>query len=315
MHEFDVITRYFSWDTTSTNNLVLGVGDDAAVLEVPPDKQLVTSIDTLISGVHFPENTSAEAIGHKALAVNLSDLAAMGASPAWFTLALSMPDINNDWLKAFSFGLKSLARQYHVLLVGGDTTRGPLSISIQVMGLVDRGRALLRSGASVHDKIYVTGTLGDAAAGLQTIVNRLELTETDQQYCQKQLNQPQPRLRESQIIKEFASACIDISDGLLQDLSHIVAASGVGATLDTQKIPLSAALKTINHTQALQFALSGGDDYELLFTIPAEKEAAFLQAMQTDVCCIGVITSNTNLIHDQNNKILTAAGYNHFHAQ
>ncbi len=313
MHEFDVIARYFSWDTIATDKVVLGVGDDAAVLDVPADKQLVTSIDTLISGVHFPEDTSAQAIGHKALAVNLSDLAAMGANPAWFTLALTMPEINNDWLKGFSSGLQSLAQHYGVLLVGGDTTRGPLSISIQVMGLVDKGKALLRSGANVGDKIYVTGTLGDAAAGLQTILGKLTLAQTDQQLCQQQLHQPQPRLRESQAIREFASSCIDISDGLLQDLSHILSASEVGAKLDTKDIPFSAALKTLKQAQALQFALSGGDDYQLLFTIPAEKEALFLKVLQADMHCIGVITNDKNTIIDQHDQLLTAIGYNHFH--
>ncbi len=318
MHEFDVIARYFSWDTTATRSVVRGVGDDAAVLDVPADKQLVTSIDTLISGVHFPQHTSAQAIGHKALAVNLSDLAAMGANPAWFTLALTMPEMNNDWLKGFSSGLQSLAQQYGIALVGGDTTRGTLSISIQVMGLVDKGKALLRSGAKAGDKIYVTGTLGDAAAGLQTILGKLKLAATDQQFCQQQLNQPQPRLHESCIISGFASACIDISDGLLQDLSHILVASGVGARIDTRKIPLSAALKTLERAQALQFALSGGDDYALLFTIPVAQEEQFLSAMQssmyTDVQCIGVISNDKNTIHDQHNHLLTATGYQHFHA-
>lgn len=321
MHEFDVITRYFSWDAASANNIVLGVGDDAAVLDVPTGKQLVTSIDTLISGIHFPKNTPAEAIGHKALAVNLSDLAAMGASPAWFTLALTLPEINTDWLEGFSRGLKTLAQQHGIALVGGDTTRGPMSISIQVMGLVDKGQALLRSGANVGDKIYVTGTLGDAAAGLQTILNKLTLATDDQGFCQACLNKPKPRLQEAALIKDFASASIDISDGLLQDLSHILSASRVGAKLDTRVLPLSSILSKMEKSQAMHFALSGGDDYELLFTIPQQKEAKFLRAIHNEqnlaaLSCIGTITDQFNSIVDstgKNNPLLTPTGYNHFY--
>ena len=185
MGEFDLIEKYFTWEGSTSSvdtqtNVAVGIGDDAAVLNIPKLTQLVTSIDTLISGVHFPENTPPKAIGHKALAVNLSDLAAMGATPEWFTLALTLPDVNHEWLSEFSAGLKALAQQFNIMLVGGDTTRGPLSISIQVMGFVESNHALLRSGANTGDKIYVTGTLGDAAVGLQTIKNKLSLSSNDQ---------------------------------------------------------------------------------------------------------------------------------------
>lgn len=314
MSEFDLIERYFTWEDTPSN-VSIAVGDDAAILDVPPNKQLVTSIDTLISGVHFPEYTLPESIAHKALAVNLSDLAAMGATPAWFTLALTLPDIEEDWLSEFSSGLKNIAIQNGIHLVGGDTTRGPLSISIQVMGLVDKGRALLRSGAKIGDKIYVTGTLGDAAAGLQSILGNLSLSKADKEYCEGRLNYPQPRVIESTIIQEFASACIDVSDGLLQDLSHILHASDVGAELNSNVLPLSTALKKIENEQARQFVLSGGDDYELLFTIPENKEKEFLQEMQKKkkkISCIGVINHKYNEITDENGQILTPMGYNHF---
>jgi len=326
MHEFKLIQKYFTWDKPPRDVLTT-VGDDAAVLDIPPNKQLVTSIDTLISGVHFPENTAPYAIGHKALAVNLSDLAAMGASPRWFTLALTLPEIDETWLEGFSAGLKALAQQHDCFLIGGDTTRGPLSISIQVMGVVDTGKALLRSGARAGDKIYVTGTLGDAAAGLQSILNNSNrnknssLENESVAFCQQRLNMPTARVVESNIIKHFASTCIDISDGLLQDLSHILEASDVGAELDLSQLPLSSALMTLfssttkGSQQAINFALTGGDDYELLFTIPASREMNFLGIVKgkAKVTCIGTITNaEQNIITDKDGNRLTSSGYNHF---
>ena len=334
MNEFNLIQKYFTWDNPP-RDVVTAVGDDAAILDIPHNKQLVTSIDTLISGVHFPENTDPYAIGHKALAVNLSDLAAMGASPRWFTLALTLPEIDEVWLEGFSAGLKTLAQQHDCFLIGGDTTRGSLSISIQVMGVVDTGKALLRSGAKVGDKIYVTGTLGDAAAGLKSILCNSKnkdrnnsknsiLEKESNVFCQKRLNLPIPRVVESNIIKHFASTCIDISDGLLQDLSHVLEASGVGAELDLTKLPLSSALMTLfsstgtDNKKATQFALTGGDDYELLFTIPESRETNFVGIVKgkAKVTCIGVITNTAedqNTIIDENGNLLTSAGYNHFH--
>ena len=326
MHEFNLIQKYFTWDNPP-KDVAITVGDDAAVLDIPPNKQFVTSIDTLISGVHFPENTAPHAIGHKALAVNLSDLAAMGASPRWFTLALTLPEIDESWLERFSAGLKALAQQHDCFLIGGDTTRGPLSISIQVMGVVDTNKALLRSGARVGDKIYVTGTLGDAAAGLQSIVNYNKNSSLEKEanaHCQQRLNMPTPRVVESNIIKHFASTCIDVSDGLLQDLTHILEASGVAAELNLTQLPLSSALMTLatsttmDNKQASKLALTGGDDYELLFTIPASRETNFVGIVRgkAKVTCIGVITDTTenqNTITDENGNLLTSTGYNHFY--
>ncbi len=326
MHEFNLIQKYFIWNNPP-RDVVTTVGDDAAVIDISYNKQLVTSIDTLVSGVHFPENTPPHAIGYKALAVNLSDLAAMGASPRWFTLALTLPEIDEKWLEEFSAGLKSLAQQHDCFLIGGDTTRGPLSISIQVMGVVDTGKAILRSGARVGDKIYVTGTLGDAAAGLQSIVdnknnNKLSSLEKEAKvFCQNRLNLPTPRIVESNIIKHFASTCIDVSDGLLQDLSHILEASGVAANLDLTQLPLSSALTTLHNQQAINLALTGGDDYELLFTIPESRETNFVGIVEgkARVTCIGVITDtkeDQTVITDENGNLLTNAnnykGYNHF---
>ena len=217
MSEFDLIARYFTWENPPQKdpNIIKSVGDDAAVLSLLPNQQLVTSIDTLVSGVHFPPNTAPFDIGHKALAVNLSDLAAMGAKPEWFTLALTLPDVDHEWVSEFSRGLKMLAEEADIALVGGDTTSGPLAISIQVMGSVETGKALYRNGAKQGDKIYVTGTLGDGAAGLFSLQNTLAFTQADTDYCQQRLNRPTARLNESDLIKDFASACIDISDGLL----------------------------------------------------------------------------------------------------
>jgi thiamine-monophosphate kinase len=312
MSEFDLIHKYFTWDNPPAD-IAIAVGDDAAVLDIPDGKQLVTSIDTLISGVHFPEDTSPKSIGHKALAVNLSDIAAMGATPKWFTLALTIPEINETWLNSFSKGLKSLAHQHNCFLIGGDTTCGPLSISIQVMGLVDKGRALLRSGAKIGDKIYVTGSLGDASAGLKNIQGNLKLSKQDSEYCQQRLNDPTPRLVESDFIKSFATSCIDISDGLLQDLSHVLQASQVGATLNLSELPLSLALKGLDSDIATNLVLTGGDDYELLFTIPINNESQFLDKIDHIVTCIGVITEEKLIILDEAGNHLTSSGYNHFH--
>lgn len=332
MSEFDLINHYFTWQTSSSNGVVNSVGDDAAVLTLPENTQLVTSIDTLISGVHFPVNTSPQDIGYKSLAVNLSDLAAMGATPAWFTLALSLPEKDTHWLQGFSTGLKEIATQYHCDLVGGDTTRNPhgsISISIQVMGWLENDTALLRSGAQAGDKIYVTGTLGDAALGLQSILgketgkkadklNESSLDQADLAFCEARLNRPTPRVSTGLAIREMASSCIDISDGLLQDLSHILKASGQAAKLDITKIPFSRSLKKIQNSQALDLALSGGDDYELLFSIPANRLAE-LDKLGLEVSCIGEITQlnqqDAMIIDSAGNTLLNQAmrtGYNHF---
>ncbi len=316
--EFDIIQRYFNWQQVS-DSVQIGIGDDAAVLNLPhqQNQQLVVSVDTFIEGVHFPENTPADAIGHKALAVNLSDLAAMGAKPAWFTLALTLPEFNPTWLKNFSAGLKALANQHYIALIGGDTTRGKLSITIQVMGLIKSGKALLRNDAKPKDKIYITGNLGDAAIGLAIIQNRLDqsLSQSASQFCQQALNYPQPQNTLSQIIKPYANACIDISDGLLQDLGHILKASQVGAQLDLDMIPLSKSALELGHKQALPYALSGGDDYQLLFTVAKENEKSLLEvvakANQT-IFCIGEVNNNHNQITDYSGNIITTAGYQHF---
>jgi thiamine-monophosphate kinase len=317
--EFDIIQQYFNWQQPY-DSVAVGIGDDAAVLNLAKrqNQQLVISVDTLIENIHFPKNTPAEAIGHKALTVNLSDLAAMGAEPAWFTLALSLPEFNPDWLNGFSSGLKKLANQHKIRLIGGDTTRGALSITIQVMGFVEENKALLRSNAKSNDKIYVTGNLGDAAIGLAIIQDRLDQALFSQQAshtCQQALNYPQPQNRLSEIIKPYANACLDISDGLLQDLGHILKASNVGAKLDLEQIPLSLSALEISRNKALPYALSGGDDYQLLFTVAKENEKQLLRAVaraKQTISCIGRIDSNSDEIKDYSGNIMRVAGYQHF---
>lgn len=330
MGEFDLIEKYFTWDDSSTHqsdsaSIIKGIGDDGAILKCPANQHLVTSVDTLVSGVHFPEDTDPQAIGHKALAVNLSDLAAMGATPTWFTLALTLPDSNDNWLSAFSSGLKKIAQAFDIKLIGGDTTRGPLSITINVMGFVNSNETLLRDGAKPSEKIYVTGTLGGAALGLKAHQNSLSasqkslLNTADFDACIHQLNYPNPRIAESVVIANYASACMDISDGLLQDLSHLTNLSGTGAEIDLNKLPLPKALAKLKDEDAWSFALSGGDDYELLFTVAETKVSDFERALHhlsTPIRCIGVITSEKGKISDTTGRLLNktsqSQGYDHF---
>lgn len=317
--EFDLIQDYFNWQQP-TDSVCVGIGDDAAVLQLPDhqQQQLVVSVDTLIEGVHFPENTPADAIGHKALAVNLSDLSAMGATPAWFTLALTLPKADPIWLKAFSTGLKRLADQHDIVLIGGDTTRGALSITLQVMGFATTGKALLRSGARRQDKLYVSGDLGDAALGLAMIQARLDtqrLTQKAIQSCQDALNYPQPQQYLSNIITPYASACLDISDGLLQDIGHILNASQVGACLNLETVPLSDAALALGRKQALPYALTGGDDYQLLFTVAKRHERQLQRDIAMTGCkitCIGEINNQSGKITDHLGHLIDAKGYQHF---
>lgn len=317
--EFTLIEKYFNWQH-SVDSVEIGVGDDAAILNIDSNKnqQLVISVDTLIEGVHFPENTPADAIGHKALAVNLSDLAAMGAKPAWFTLALTLPSFHQDWLKMFSSGLKQLADQHAITLIGGDTTRGKLSITLQVMGFVEKNQALLRSRAKPNDKIYVSGNLGDAAIGLAIVQARLAKQQLSRQaslLCQKALNYPQPQQHLSQIVKPYTNACLDVSDGLLQDLSHILQASKVGACLDLDCIPLSNAALELTSDIALPYALSGGDDYQLLFTVAKKDEPQLLADIaktKHKITCIGSINNKVDKIIDTSGTVINSTGYQHF---
>ncbi|WP_027070673.1 thiamine-phosphate kinase [Novilysobacter defluvii] len=265
MAEFDLIDR-IRRRIPARADVALGIGDDAALLQVPAGRQLVVCADTLNEGIHFPAGTAAADIGWKALAVNLSDLAAMGAEPAWCTLSLSLPAPDVAWLDAFLDGFLELAALHRVALVGGDTTRGPLSVSVTAHGFVEPGRALLRGGAGVGEDIWVSGTLGDAAAALAL----LEQGAPDA--LRQRLDRPTPRVELGRALAGIATAAVDVSDGLLADLAHVCRASGVGAEVELDRLPASAALRdAVGPEQRRAFQAAGGDDYELCFTAPVER--------------------------------------------
>ncbi len=330
--EFQIIQRYFNRNkhcSVSINQgIIQGIGDDAAVLDVSQQSKLVVSMDTLISGVHFPVETAPFDIGYKALAVNLSDLAAMGASPSWFTLAVTLPDTNSSWLKEFSRGLFELADAYKLALVGGDTTKGPLSITIQIAGYVSDDTIMYRSGAQVDDDIYVTGYLGDAGAGLSLINDSLinnnvirdtvKLSDAHSHYLVSRLNRPSPRVSVGEQIRQFSTACIDISDGLLADLNHIMGLSHCGAIINVDKLPISNELNSVKIDNSdIEFALNSGDDYELCFCAP-EKFQNDIQTMSNKlnvpISRIGKIVKQHSIECYLDNKIYTPnnMGYEHF---
>ena len=315
--EFDLIHRYFERPIEQRQDVIVGIGDDGAVVRVPPGMELVLTSDTLVAGVHFSEDIPPEDLGYRALAVNLSDLAAMGARPAWATMALTLPQAEEAWLAAFAQGFFELAQRFSVALIGGDLTRGPLSITVQMHGFVPEGRALRRSGAQAGHYIYVTGTLGDAALALTPRL--AELTDTYRPYLLGRLYRPSPRILEGLILRPIASSAIDISDGLIADLAHILETSHVGAVLEVDRLPLSTALQKIKDKRyGWELALTGGDDYELCFTVPPEHQAV-LESKRSDfactVSCIGRIEAERGLRcieHDGTPYIPQGAGYRHF---
>jgi thiamine-monophosphate kinase len=300
----------------SRSDVVLGIGDDAALLDVSNDHYLVVSTDTLNSGVHFPEDTLPEDIGFKALAVNLSDLAAMGATPAWASLAISLPVTNVDWLEKFLDGFFELADEHGVQLIGGDTTQGPLSITITVHGFVPKGQALRRDAAKPGDEIWVTGSIGDAAGGLaQWRSQGLQSAK-----LRHRLDRPTPRINVGIALRGIANAAIDISDGLLADLSHILCVSQCGADIEVCRVPMSKPLLDHypNDQERYRLQLSGGDDYELCFTAPAHQSLAIEQALaECDVIgtVIGHIVAGSDLrCFDENGEIfeIEQKGFEHF---
>jgi thiamine-monophosphate kinase len=274
LSEFDLIRDYFAAATTARDDVSLGIGDDCALLRVPAGRELAVSMDTLVEGRHFSAGADPEALGHKALAVNLSDLAAMGAEPAWFTLALTLPRVDASWLRGFTSGLSALAATHGVQLVGGDTTRGPLSITIQVHGFVEPGRALRRAGGRAGDRLFVSGTLGDAALALQ---QRLA-GGTPGDGPARRLDRPNPRCALGRLLLDHASAAIDISDGLVGDLGHVCKASGTGARVELASLPLSPPVAAVCRQEGWRLPLAGGDDYELLFSVPPARVAAMTAA-------------------------------------
>ncbi len=274
MGEFDLIARYF---TRTARRNPLGVGDDCALLQPAPGMQLAVSTDLLVEGRHFLSTADPVALGHKSLAVNLSDLAACGAEPLAFTLSLSLPSVDEAWLAAFSDGLFALADGYRCELVGGDTTRGPLAISITVFGEVPAGQALLRSGARAGDDLWVSGTLGDARLALEAFRGTLSLPQAVLAAARQRLEEPQPRIALGCALRGLATSAIDISDGLLGDLAHVLRRSGVGASVDSEAATALLAARShlaLPQQQVLQLVLAGGDDYELAFTVPPRLRAA-----------------------------------------
>lgn len=300
----------------SRSDVVLGIGDDAALLSVPSDQLLVVSTDTLNSGVHFPADTTPDNIGYKSLAVNLSDLAAMGATPAWASLAISLPETDVEWLEKFLDGFFELADEHSVQLIGGDTTQGPLSITITIHGFVPKDQALRRDTAKLGDEIWVTGSIGDAAAGLaQWRGQGLQSAK-----LRHRLDRPTPRINVGVALRGIANAAIDISDGLLADLSHILRASKLGADIEVCRVPMSKPL--LDHfpddQERYRLQLSGGDDYELCFTAPAHQSLAIEQALaECDVVgtVIGHVVTGTELkCFDENGDLFDVQkkGFEHF---
>ncbi|MTI14484.1 thiamine-phosphate kinase [Sansalvadorimonas verongulae] len=312
MDEFALIRSIFQRPglTTVGGHLDKGIGDDCALISPPAGEQLVQSIDTLVADVHFPAGGDPFLIGYRSLAVSVSDLAAMGATPHSFFLALSLPEVNSEWLNGFSRGLATMAQECGISLAGGDTTRGPLTISVHVQGFIPKGRALMRSGAKPGDIIYVSGLLGDACGALPYILNQKPVTTEAEQYLVDRYWQPTPRVELGQwLVGQGATAALDISDGLVGDLGHILKASGCGAELKSCNIPMSDALQKVCKDKALEAALAGGDDYELCFTLPAC--CPLPQTAPVPVTAVGVITPSASaLLLD--GIALSVKGYTHF---
>ncbi|TAN06082.1 MAG: thiamine-phosphate kinase [Rhodanobacteraceae bacterium] len=355
--EFRLIERLRDRTACPRNDVALGIGDDAAVLDVPAGRQLVACTDTLVAGVHFLAEAAPGYIGWKSLAVNLSDLAAMGAEPAWVLLALTLPNADPRFVERFADGFAELARTHSVALIGGDTTQGPLSVTVTALGFVPNGRALKRGGARVGDAVFVTGTLGDAAGALRWLQGPKQSHPPRSPFLRKgedeshplpqergrraaaggcvascgegaqrdatvellaRMNRPEPRIAAGLALRGVASACIDVSDGLLADLGHVCTASKVGAEIDAEALPLSAALSAAFDAETCrELALSGGDDYELCFTVPAGREEEIVAALQQAGCRatrIGRIVAGAGVraLDVHGDVIATPQGWEHF---
>jgi thiamine-monophosphate kinase len=320
MTEFELIRRFF---THRTPGAVLGVGDDAALVRVKPGHELAISADMLVSGRHFVADADPALLGHKSLAVNLSDMAAMGATPRWATLALALPGIERKWLAAFARGFMSLAKRSKVDLVGGDTTRGPLTICVQIMGEVPTGKALRRDGARVGDDIWVSGSLGGAAMALDLAPRDKRLSSAERRALAQRLNAPTPRVALGLQLRGIANSAIDVSDGLLADLGHICERSRVGATLEWEAIPAIPAVRSYAQSdRGARCLLAGGDDYELCFTAPRAKRRAVIAAgarARVPVTLIGEVVRSKNarspiVLRDSVGQPMKvhARGYDHF---
>ena len=319
MGEFDLIKRYFLRNSLQ-NDVILSVGDDCAITSIPTGYQLAITTDTLVEGTHFLPSISPADLAYKSVAVNLSDLAAMGATPTWMSLALTLPEIKEEWLAEFSQSLFAILDRYGVSLIGGDTTKGSLSITLTAQGFLPENQGLFRHQAKVGDWIFVSGFLGDSAAGLDLLLqNRKIENESDRYFIQRHLN-PTPRVELGLALRSFSCCALDVSDGLLADLEHILERSQVGAEIYLENLPLSRHLCIqYEQTQAEKFALTGGEDYELCFTVSEEKREEMEQVLRLQgikVTCIGKIlpqTSGLNLLKNGEKVALPAhCGFDHF---
>jgi thiamine-monophosphate kinase len=318
LSEFALIERFFRRAGATRSDVVVGVGDDGAVLQCPPGVELVAAIDTLVAGVHFPPDSPPASIGHRVLAVNLSDLAAMGARPAWALLALTLPRADVSWLEDFTAGFASLAREHGVALVGGDTTSGPLTVTVQVLGHVARSTALLRSGGRPGDRVFVSGTPGDAAAGLAIEQSKLSVPGESGAYLRNRFLYPEPRIALGDRLRDHASACIDVSDGLLGDAGKLARASGCGVEIHFSDVPVSDALmQAVGAQRARELALTGGDDYELCFTVPASEVDRLRHNLPPErwgYCCIGSLREAPGSVVEKDGGVIEFShpGYEHF---
>ncbi len=322
--EFELIDRFFRDCGARRADVALGIGDDAALLESPPDMQLVAAIDTMVLGNHFLAHFPAESIGHRALAVNLSDIAAMGAKPAWALLALTLTKADPAWLEGFARGFGALARKHDVALVGGDTTYGPLCISVQLLGHAPRPARMLRSGGKPGDLVYVSGTPGDSTAGLAFQLGKLEVnakagvTEEVAAYLRQRFHFPTPRVELGQRLREYASACIDVSDGLLGDAGKLAHASGCGVSLAWEQLPASPPLVAVaGETRAREMVLTGGEDYELCFTVPAQNVERMTRELPPTVweyTAIGVLGESPGAVVTRGGTVMdfSHSGFDHF---
>ena len=318
MKEFELIKQYFTEQAIKRKDVLLGIGDDCAIVTSTEKQNIAITTDTLVAGVHFPHNTSPRAIGHKAIAVNLSDLAAVGAEPSWVSVAITLPSIDEEWVEEFCTGLFELCEYYNVQLIGGDTTQGPLSITITAQGTVPANQHIARTGAKAGDWLYVTGEIGDAALALTHVLGDTKLDDSVFNQVKDRLNFPMPRVLAGQTLRNYATSAIDLSDGLLADLAHICRASKVGANIVLENLPLSNALiDTLGQEKAIETALKGGDDYELLFTVPEDNKVGMETALANsgvNVTCIGQLNPSEKITTTLNSKPTTinVSGFEHF---
>lgn len=318
--EFSLIQRYFSGKQNQRKDVDLDIGDDCAIVKVPENSRLAITTDTLVAGTHFLADANPAWVAHKALASNLSDLAAMGATPAWCSLALSLPEVDEAWLESFSAAFFELANYYNIKLIGGDTTKGPLSITITVHGFLPANYALTRDNARAGDWVYVTGNLGDSKAGLDVILNPMLRDQPYAELLEQRHYLSSPRVLAGQALLSVSSCAIDISDGLIADLGHILQRSNVGAVIDVNTLPLSPELVAFldgNQSLAQQYALTSGEEYELCFVVPAYNRGALeshLAHCQTPYHCIGQIRGKQGVeLHNDGQPLdWTLTGFDHF---